>query len=191
MTDKPALRAEALARRAGLTAAERAEASRLAAERLLAALPAAPGVVSAFMPIGDEIDTAPLVLGLAARGLALALPCIAARGRPLLFRRWAPGEPLEAKVWGIREPRPSAPAALPDTLVCPLVAFDRRGGRIGHGAGYYDMSLAALRAQKPVRAIGYAFACQEAAAVPLEPHDEPLDLIVTEREVIAPARAPR
>jgi 5-formyltetrahydrofolate cyclo-ligase len=191
MSDKSTLRAEALARRGALTAAARAEASRAAAERLLDALPAAPGLVSVFMSIGDEIDTAPLIAGLSARGLALALPCIAARGRPLVFRRWMPGDPLDAKVWGIREPPASAPAASPDTLVCPLVAFDRRGGRVGHGAGYYDMSLAALRAQKSVVAIGYAFACQEAAEVPLEEHDEPLDLIVTEHEVIAPMRAPR
>ena len=94
------------------------------------------------------------------------------------------GEPLAAGVWGIREPKPEAPEVEPDILLVPLLAFDRTGHRIGYGAGYYDMTIARLRAKKPVTAIGIAFAAQEIAAVPATPRDARLDLVLTEREVI-------
>jgi 5-formyltetrahydrofolate cyclo-ligase len=87
-------------------------------------------------------------------------------------------------VWGIREPMPDAPAVDPDILIVPLLAFDRRGHRLGYGAGYYDMTLAALRAKKPVVAIGIGYAAQEVETVPTTPRDEGLDLVLTERETI-------
>ena len=75
---------------------------------------------------------------------------------------------------------------MPDVLIVPLVAFDRAGGRLGYGGGFYDRTLAQLRAAGPITAIGFAYAAQETATVPQEPTDVPLDLIVTEREVIVP-----
>ena len=81
-------------------------------------------------------------------GRALALPVVAGRGKPLIMRAWRWGEPLAAGVWGIREPKPEAPEVEPDILLVPLLAFDRAGHRIGYGAGYYDMTIAALRARK-------------------------------------------
>ena len=87
-------------------------------------------------------------------------------------------------VWGIRQPPPAAPEVFPDILIVPLLAFDRRGHRIGYGAGYYDMTLRQLRAQKSIVAIGLGFAVQEISAVPATPHDERLDLVLTERELI-------
>ena len=69
-------------------------------------------------------------------------------------------------------------------MLVPLAAFDRAGHRIGYGAGYYDMTIARIRAMKPVTAIGLAFAAQEADKVPAEPHDAPLDLVLTEKDVI-------
>jgi 5-formyltetrahydrofolate cyclo-ligase len=105
------------------------------------------------------------------------------------MRAWAFGAPLAAGVWGIREPEPSAPAVAPEIVIVPLLAFDRSGHRIGYGAGYYDLTIAALRATQAVVAIGVAFAAQEIAAVPATPHDAPLDLVLTEREVIDLRRA--
>jgi 5-formyltetrahydrofolate cyclo-ligase len=105
------------------------------------------------------------------------------------MRAWTFGEPLVAGVWGIRQPAPQAPATEPDILLVPLLAFDRAGHRIGYGAGYYDLTIAALRATQAVVAIGVAFAAQEVAAVPATPHDAPLDLVLTEREVIDLRRA--
>jgi 5-formyltetrahydrofolate cyclo-ligase len=114
---------------------------------------------------------------------------VGGRGKPLIMREWAFGAPLAAGVWGIREPPESAPVVAPGILIVPLLAFDRRGHRIGYGAGYYDLTIAALRSRQAVVAVGLAFAAQEIAAVPATPHDAPLDLVLTEREVIDLRRA--
>jgi 5-formyltetrahydrofolate cyclo-ligase len=136
------------------------------------------------MPLKSEINPLPLMKKLAAAGAALALPKIAGRGKPLIMRAWQWGAPLDAGQWGIREPKADAPEVEPDIVLVPLLAFDRAGHRIGYGAGYYDMTLASLRAHKPVAAIGLAFAAQEVTTVPATPHDARLDLVLTEHEVI-------
>jgi 5-formyltetrahydrofolate cyclo-ligase len=121
---------------------------------------------------------------LADAGATLALPAIAGRGKPLIMRAWTFGEPLASGQWGIREPVPEAPEVAPDVLIVPLAAFDRGGHRIGYGAGYYDMTINALRAKKKVTAIGIAFAAQEIPQVPATQRDARLDLVLTERETI-------
>ena len=100
------------------------------------------------------------------------------------MRAWNFGAPLKAGQWGIREPTPEAPEVAPDILIVPLAAFDRAGHRIGYGAGYYDMTINALRAKKKIIAIGIAFAAQEIPKVPATERDARLDLVLTEREVI-------
>jgi 5-formyltetrahydrofolate cyclo-ligase len=100
------------------------------------------------------------------------------------MRSWKWGEPLVAGVWGIREPVPGAPTLDPDILLVPLLAFDRAGHRIGYGAGYYDLTIAQLRAKKPIAAVGIAFAAQEIETVPTTDFDAPLDLVLTERATI-------
>ena len=100
------------------------------------------------------------------------------------MRAWAFGEPLNSGEWGIREPFPDARVVEPDILIVPLAAFDRAGHRIGYGAGYYDMTINALRARKQVVAIGIAFAVQEIPSVPATERDARLDLVLTERETI-------
>jgi 5-formyltetrahydrofolate cyclo-ligase len=144
-----------------------------------------PGViVSGFSPIKSEIDPIPLMRRLADMGAGLALPVVVAKGQPLVMRSWVAGEPLRVGTWGIREPAPAAAAVEPDVLLVPLLAFDCRGHRIGYGAGYYDLTLAALRERKPVVAIGIAFAIQEIDAVPDEPGDARLDFVMTEKETM-------
>jgi 5-formyltetrahydrofolate cyclo-ligase len=140
--------------------------------------------VSGFMPLKSEINPLPLMEKLAEQGARLALPVVAGRGKPLIMRQWAWGEPLASGVWGIREPNADAPEVEPDILLVPLLAFDRAGHRIGYGAGYYDMTITGLRAKKPVTAIGIAFAAQEIPMVPATPRDAHLDLVLTEKEVI-------
>ena len=109
---------------------------------------------------------------------------IAGRGKPLIMRAWDFDDPLDRGQWGIREPKAEAADVEPDIILVPLLAFDRAGQRIGYGAGYYDQTLAQLRARKPVTAVGIAFAAQEVPTVPSTPRDERLDLVLTEREVI-------
>src|SRR3972149_3559329 len=137
-----------------------------------------------YWPLRTEINPLPLLRKLGEAGAALALPVVAGRGKPLVMRAFAFGDPLAAGGGGIREPGPQAPEVFPDILIVPLLAFDRAGFRLGYGAGYYDLTIAKLRAMKPVAAIGIAFAAQEVGAVPHTPRDERLDLVLTEREVI-------
>jgi 5-formyltetrahydrofolate cyclo-ligase len=165
-----------------------AEMRKAAAETIAARpfpLGIAPGtIVSGFMPLKSEINPLPLLRKLADGGAALALPVVAGRGKPLIMRSWQWGEPLVAGVWGIREPAPEAPTVDPDILLVPLLAFDRNGHRIGYGAGYYDLTIARLRAKKPIVAVGIAFAAQEVETVPITASDAPLDLVLTENETI-------
>jgi 5-formyltetrahydrofolate cyclo-ligase len=181
---KAGLRREALARRDALAAGLRQAAAEAIASRAFP-LDVRTGVrVSGFSAIGSEINPVPLMRRLVDRGALLALPVVIGRGRPLVMRAWAFGEPLGKGVWGIREPPPDAAEVDPDILLVPLAAFDRTGHRIGYGAGYYDLTLAGLRARKPIVAVGLAYAAQEISAVPATARDARLDLVLTEREVI-------
>ena len=147
--------------------------------------PIRPGViVSGFMPLKSEINPIALMRKLAAAGAQLALPAVAGRGRPLVMRAFTFGDTLAPGVWGIREPSHDAAELAPDILLVPLLCFDRSGHRIGYGAGYYDMTIAALREKKAVLAVGIAFAAQEIEQVPKTPRDARLDLMLTERESI-------
>ncbi len=179
---KASLRREALERRAAMGAEARALASDQAAAHALRALsPVAGRIIALFAPFRDEIDTSPLAARLWAAGAHLVLPVVTARDAPLLFRAWNAGDTLvPAGAYAIPTPSEDAPERVPQDLIVPLAAFDRAGFRIGYGAGHYDRTLALLRAAGPVRAFGFAFACQETAHVPAEPHDEPVDGMITE-----------
>jgi 5-formyltetrahydrofolate cyclo-ligase len=181
---KAELRKTAFARREALPAAERQAAAETVAARPFP-LPVPPGaIVSGFSPLKTEINPLPLLRKLAAAGARLALPVVAGRGKPLIMRSYAFGQPLNEGVWGIREPKEDAPEVDPDILIVPLAAFDRRGNRIGYGAGYYDMTIGRLRSIKPVVAVGIAYAAQEVDEVPTTSRDARLDLVLTERDVI-------
>ena len=182
---KPILRQRALARRKALPPEARARfTDRLAQEGLSLARLWRPSVVSAFHPIRDEPDSLRLLDALAKDGFQTALPAVVARGAPLAFRLWRPGDPTAPGPIGVPEPLAGAPTVEPDLVFVPLACFDRRGHRIGYGAGYYDLSLARLRTMKPVHAVGVAYGVCEVAAVPYEAHDQRLDVIVTEQETL-------
>jgi len=180
---KADLRARALAKRDALAAEARAAAAETIAARPFP-LDVAGKIVSGFMPMKSEINPLPLLRKLAEQGAKLALPAIAGRGKPLIMRAYVFGDDLARGQWDIREPKPEAPEVAPDIFIVPLACFDRVGHRIGFGAGYYDMTINALRAKKKVTAIGIAFAEQEIPRVPATPRDARLDLVLTEREVI-------
>jgi 5-formyltetrahydrofolate cyclo-ligase len=139
----------------------------------------APGVVSGYYPMEGEIWPLPLMSALRSRGHSLALPVMQGKADPLLFRAWAPGDPLLPGVWGIRQPAPDRTVVLPDILLVPLLAFDAGGYRLGYGGGYYDRTLRHLRAAKPILAVGLALDELEVDAVPHLDYDERLDWIRT------------
>lgn len=143
-------------------------------------------VVSGTMPIKGEVNPHPLMRALEEKGLRLCLPVTGAHATPLVFRAYRFGDALEKGVWNIETPFASQPELEPDVLLCPLLAFDRTGGRLGYGGGYYDATLHKLRAKKAIMAIGLGFAAQEVEEVPVGPLDQRLDAIVTEKEVIIP-----
>jgi 5-formyltetrahydrofolate cyclo-ligase len=183
---KKAARAEAVARRDAAWAADPRAGERLAGIVVAQAGPlglAAGVAVSAYWPMKQEMDARPLLNALDRLGCRVALPVVAGKGKPLLFRAWRPGMVLKSGAFGLSEPGPAAPEIAPRVVFAPLLAFDRRGNRIGWGAGFYDRTLAGLRARGPVTAVGVAYAAQEVAEVPAGAHDQPLDWIATEREV--------
>ena len=185
-TDSPKarLREQAFAGRDALPADERAAAAEAIAARPFPVTITTGMIVSGFSPMKTEINPLPLMRKAAQLGARLALPAIAGRGRPLIMRTYAFGDELARGQWGIREPKADAPEVAPDILIVPLAAFDRAGHRIGYGAGYYDLTINALRAKKKVIAMGIAFAAQEITSVPATERDARLDFVLTEREVI-------
>lgn len=187
--EKQGLRRAALDRRAALTPAERAAAAVAVVPHALdLARAVGRGPVALFASVREEIDTAPLATALAAAGVALALPAVTDPAGPLAFRRWDLGAPLAAGYKGIPEPLPDAPTVTPALVFVPLAAFDRRGHRLGYGAGHYDRTLPALQRAGAATA-GLAFSVQEVFRVPDQPHDVALDAIVTERGLIRGAGA--
>lgn len=191
MTDlartKKRLRAGCLARRPAVAeAAGRSRAGLRLRDAVLERFPVVEGiVVSGFWPVREEIDVLPLLIAVVERGGRAALPVVVRRDAPLVFRAWHPGMALvDGGFAGIREPGPEAPEIEPDAVIVPLLAFDRAGGRLGYGGGFYDRTLAALRLHKTVTAIGVAYAGQELPEVPEEAHDQPLDAIATEQGVL-------
>lgn len=183
--EKALIRSAALERRAGVNEATRlAFAERIALQGVALARRAVVRTVAVFWPIGSEPDTLMLLAALDYHDFIAALPCTGAMGQPLTFRRWRDGDPLVEGPMRIPEPSPRLPQVEPDLIFTPAAAFDRRGFRAGYGGGFYDITLAALRARRPIPAIGLAFACQEVEHIPEEDHDQPLDLILTENELI-------
>lgn len=161
------------------------DGAQAAAERFASAIgPVGAAVVAAYVAVRGELDPAPLCQRLVAAGATIVLPAVVAAGRPLEFRPWRSGDRLERGAMSIPTPPPSAGTLEPDVLIVPLLGFDRRGWRLGYGGGYYDTTLARLRARRAIVAVGYAFAAQEVDAVPHGERDQRLDWVVTEREAI-------
>ena len=181
---KAVLRAEMRARRRAL-AAEQPQAGEQAARNLpLDQLPPFE-VAGGYVRHGAEIDPAAVLARLREAGARIALPVTVAADAALEFRAWTPDTDHVTDAAGVRGPPPHAEALGPGLLIVPLVAFDRTGARLGQGGGHFDRTLAALDAERPVFAIGLAYAGQEVARLPREEHDRRLDAILTEKEYIA------
>jgi len=184
MSDLAKMKAEA--RKAGFARRKLAHElaqGELAPARLLEYLePHAGQTISGYMPIRTEIDPLPVMAKMAESGFVV-VPVIEGAGLPLRFRQWTPDSALVPGPFGAMVPADGTWLE-PEVLIVPLVAFDRKGGRLGYGGGFYDRTLQMLRERRPTIAVGFAYAGQEADDLPLEPTDQPLDAIVTERETL-------
>jgi 5-formyltetrahydrofolate cyclo-ligase len=178
--NKQQLRQEAQARRALLAAAAPNAANQAASHFLSAFNLRSKEVVGVYWTHKTELDTRPLLDKLFRRGIMSALPLVRGNTHKLEFRVWKPGDEMRNGAFGISEPLASAALVAPSMLVVPLLAFDQSGHRLGYGAGYYDVTLRALRSKGNVMAAGFAFEGQLVSGLPAEPHDQVLDAIVTE-----------
>jgi len=184
---KAACRTTAFAARAEAFAAQVGTGAVIAATtHLLAEIgPARGHVIAGYMAMRTELDPLPAMTALHEAGARLCVPVMAGKGLPLDFRAWAPEAAMIDGPFGARIPE-AGDWRVPDTLIVPLVAFDAACNRLGYGGGFYDRTLARLKAHRPVRAIGFAFAAQCLPALPTEATDVALDSVVTERGVIRP-----
>lgn len=155
----------------------------LAAARLQEYLePHAGQTISGYMPIRTEIDPTGVMTKMARSGF-VTVPVIEAAGQPLKFRVWTPDCEMVSGPFGAKVPA-TGDWLEPEVLIVPLVAFDRNGGRLGYGGGFYDRTLEILRARRPTLAVGFAYSAQESDGLPLEATDQPLDAIVTCSETL-------
>ncbi len=141
-------------------------------------------VVSAYSPFRGEPVLRDLLKGIVARGGRTALPVVLARGKPLFFRVWAPGDPTERGVWDIPVPSARAEVVLPDVVIAPVVGFDRACFRLGYGGGFFDRTLASF--PKRARAFGVGYSLAAISTIYPQRHDIPMDAIVTENGVLRP-----
>jgi 5-formyltetrahydrofolate cyclo-ligase len=177
---------KATARKAAFARRKEAFATQLpgAAGKLSEVLAGYRGVpMAGYMPIRTEIDPLPAMAEAAAHG-PVGVPVIMAEAQPLKFARWEPDCTLQDGPFGAQIPA-NPQYFEPELVIVPLVGFSRAGGRLGYGGGFYDRTLELLRSKRPTLAIGFAFDAQEADVLPLEPTDQPLDMIVTESGVIS------
>ena len=185
--EKARLRAEALSRRKEICLKSGASAAQAVAAKGVPLIQSfGPDAIGGYHALRAELDPLLLLTALQDGGFRIALPCMSKGPAPALtFREWTPGSALHRRKFGVREPAETQPAMDPPVLLVPLVAFDRKGARLGYGAGYYDACLRGMRARQRVLAIGLAFDEQELPEIPCEPQDEPLDMILTPSRVIA------
>ncbi|MFM7443576.1 MAG: 5-formyltetrahydrofolate cyclo-ligase, partial [Tabrizicola sp.] len=168
MTDvKAEARARAFARRAEAFAQGQGQAAEILADFLA---PHAGKVLSGYMPMRTEIDPLP---AMAAHQGPVGVPVIMAKATPLRFREWSPGCRLVEGAFKAMIPEEGAWIE-PEVLIVPMLAWDRRGFRLGYGGGFYDRTLEGLRSRGKVLAVGFAFAAQEVAEVPIDQFDQRL-----------------
>ena len=160
------------------------EAGRLIVDKVIENIPLPPRkIIGGYWPVGSELDGRLLLIQLHGIGRSCCLPVVVHPDQSLIFRSWGPRIRLEPDLRGMMTPPEQEPEVTPDILFVPLLAFDRAGNRLGSGAGFYDRTLDRLRANRKIVAIGLAYSIQEFKEIPTFDHDQPLDWIVTEREV--------
>lgn len=161
-----------------IPAETRAEMAARIAQGLDAAIGDVAGhTISLYWPFRGEPDLRPWIVSVVERGGRIALPVVIDKSRPLVFRAYRPGDPLEKGVWNIPVPA-TGPEIVPDVVIAPLVGFDPQNYRLGYGGGFFDRTLASLPAKPLIIGVGYAM--QAIPTIHAQPHDIPMDRIVTE-----------
>ncbi|MFD2647289.1 5-formyltetrahydrofolate cyclo-ligase [Devosia albogilva] len=176
---KALLRRRARVARGALSPEARTEASSAICRNFFDGVPLGPDeAVAAYWRVRDEVDCQPILIRLMDSGQTVILPVVTGPDQPLDMRIWEAGTPLFEAGFGTLAPSELAPRRDPDLMLMPLLGFDASGTRLGYGGGYYDRTLAHLP-RRP-KLIGLAFSAQELDAIPREPHDVPLDAVITE-----------
>ncbi len=139
-------------------------------------------VIAGYWPIKDELDIRPFLHELSRQNHTLSLPAILKNNAPLEFRKWQEGNALAPGPFKTLEPLKTSEILLPDVIFVPLLAYTDKGYRLGYGGGFYDRTLAQLRAQKAIFACGIACSAQKLDNIPIGEYDAPLDGILTETE---------
>lgn len=184
-----------------MSIATRKQQARTRAKTLRASLSASPtdfvrhwpgmepsAIIAGYWPIKDEVDVRPLLSHLA-QTHTIVLPVTPRDRLRLSFRQWTPDCAMEAGPFGTSHPvgelGDGSGPLVPDVVMVPMLAFTRSGDRLGYGGGFYDATLAALKADNPaLRSVGVAYAGQMAKLLPTEPTDVALDHILTENGLI-------
>jgi 5-formyltetrahydrofolate cyclo-ligase len=180
-------RAALVERRLAMSAADRTASSEAITATLLQALSSrSGGLIGIYWPFKGEYDPRPLATSMLARGTRFALPVVLEKARPVIFRAWWPGIAMTSGIWNIPIPDAGEPVA-PDVLLVPLLGFDKHNYRLGYGGGYYDRTLASIP-DRP-RTIGVGYENAQIATIFPQPHDIPMDVIVTEARHITRARS--
>ncbi|MCF6343581.1 MAG: 5-formyltetrahydrofolate cyclo-ligase [Devosiaceae bacterium] len=180
--NKSELRNEAKAKRAALSSNFMLQAANQAAEIFLQNIPLEKvNVIAAYYAMNNELKILPLVEKLWAKNKQICLPSVIENNQPMIFRAWQRGDELIDGAHNIKVPDENAPILVPDIIIMPLVAFDKKGNRLGYGKGYYDRTIAQMD-KKPLL-VGYAYSVQEVEKIEHESHDVPLDYLVSEKEV--------
>ena len=178
---RAARREELIARRSAMPADERRVRSEAITRRLLGAFPLLRGRTIGFCwPYRGEFDSRFVIRRLRDAGSRAVLPVVVAKGAPLQFCEWWPGAPMRSATLGIPVPDGTQPLR-PEALLIPPVGFDAAGYRLGYGAGYFDRTLAAM-SPRPL-AIAVAFELSRIPTIRPQPHDVPMDFVVTEAGV--------
>lgn len=141
--------------------------------------------ISGYWPMRDEIDPIPAMTSLHEQGFKVCLPVVPGKDCALSFRLWQPNSSMVPGAYGEMIPAVDARAE-PDALIVPLLAFDENGHRLGYGGGFYDRTLADLRARRRAYGVGFAYSAQMIEDMPIGPHDQRLDVIITEAATVLP-----
>jgi 5,10-methenyltetrahydrofolate synthetase len=174
---RKAERERLLAARLALSAEFRASQTAAIAAELDLLIPThEPHIVSVYWPIRGEPDLRTWMHARSERGTRIALPVALAHGQPLTFREWRPGARLAHGLWRIPYPA-EGPEVAPTVVLAPVVGFDRQSYRLGYGGGFFDRTLAVLRPRPLVIGLGYP--CSAIGTIFPQPHDIPMDRIVT------------